>query len=81
MLPHHNTVCQAEIRAVKERMKFINIERITGNIKIFTDSRASIPKSESNSERSVAILRCKQEINNFSVVGSIGIIWVSGIIL
>lgn len=77
-LPDHNTVFQAEVTAITECLKYINIEGISGDIKILTDSQAAILAISAETVRSATILRCKEEINNFSTGGSLDLIWVPG---
>ena len=77
-LPDHNTVFQAEVMAITECIKQANIMGLAGDISIFTDSQAAIRALSRESVVSMTILRCKEEINNFSSRGRIKIIWVSG---
>ena len=78
VLWRHNTVLQAEVTAITECIKQVNIMGLAGDITIFTDSQAAIRALSKDSVASMTILRCKEKINNFSSRGRIKIIWVPG---
>lgn len=57
-------------------MRFINIEGVIEKIRVFSNSQTAVQTIDSNSVGSNTILGCKQEINNFSTIGSIEILWL-----
>lgn len=77
-LPDHNTVLQAEVRAITECVNWLGNTTRPSDVNIFTDSQMTIRAITSERVKSRTILECKRAINDYSARGRLRIIWVPG---
>lgn len=77
-LPDHNTVFQAEVRAITECISWFSANARPTNVNIFTDSQMTINAITSKTVKSRTVLDCKNAINSYSECGKVRIIWVPG---
>ena len=75
-LPDHNTVLQAEVRAITECVSWFSANSRPTIINVFTDSQMAVNSITTNTVKSRTVLDCKNKINAYSEHGKIRIIWV-----
>lgn len=77
-LPDHNTVFQAEVMAITECVKWLNLNNRQKGVKIFTDSQAAIKALSSTTVRTRTLLECRKQIDSLSDQGDVEVIWSPG---
>ena len=77
-LPNHNTVFQAEVRAITECVNWLSNTTKPKYANIFTDSQMAIKAITSERVKSRTVLDCKKTINDYSAHGQLRIFWVPG---
>lgn len=77
-LPDHNTVLQAEVRAITECVSWLSANMRPASVNILTDSQMAIDAITTKTVRSRTVLDCKKALNAYCEYGTVRIIWVPG---
>ena len=78
-LPDYASVFQAELLAIREACKSLELYKVVGaRVAIFSDSQAAIKALDSNYISSKLVLQCREELKLLSHWLEITLIWVPG---